>query len=294
MESCGTLNLFSTKEDENSIKIEKKQESLTLYQDIYYLNNNCHENTLDVLIPEGIDETQKLPVIMHVHGGGWQRGHKNHNFYGAPFMGKNFMKKGFVSVVINYRKSLHPSAIDDVAAAIKWVTENIHKYKGDKDKLFLSGHSAGAHLVSLIATHHEYLERHNLDVSIIKGVIAISGIYNVGSPLHINANDWTNILYRSVYVEPTFGKNADVWQKASPFSHAQNLEKDKIPPFLIINAATDFGLESDGKRFFELLGTKEIPFLKYLLVPDTNHQSITTSKLVVDNCIEFIYDVLSA
>lgn len=70
-------------------------------------------------------------------------GHKDSHFYGAPFMGNSFMKNGFVSVVINYRKTAHPGGASDVAAAIKWVTDNIQNFKGDKDKLFLSGHSAG-------------------------------------------------------------------------------------------------------------------------------------------------------
>jgi acetyl esterase/lipase len=292
MESC-SLNLFNRSEDENSNPVKIKQECLNIKKDIHYLNNNCYENTLDVLIPENIDETQKLPVVMHVHGGGWQRGHKDHNFYGAPFVGSSFMKSGFVSVVINYRKTTHPSGIDDVAAAIKWVTENIHGYNGDRDKLFLSGHSAGAHLVSLVSTQHAYLEKHDLDVSIIKGVIAISGIYNVGNPLSANHNDWTNKIYRSIYVEPIFGKDADTWSKASPFTHAQDLESHKIPPFMIINASNDFGLESDGNRFHELLRSKEIPFLKYLVIKNTHHQSVSLSQEVIDNCLEFIYDVLS-
>jgi hypothetical protein len=145
----------------------------------------------------------------------------------------------------------------------------------------------------LVATQHAYLEKHNLDVSIIKGVIALSGIYNVGSPLSINHDDWTNKLYRSVYVEPIFGSNVDTWLKASPFMHAQDLESHKIPPFMIVNAATDFGLECDGNRFYELLRSKKIPFLKYLVIKNTHHQSVSLSEEVVYNCLEFIYDVLS-
>jgi len=290
MESC-RLNLFNCNEEENSVKLAINQ---CIQKNINYLGNNNNDNTLDVLIPENIDESQKLPVIMHVHGGGWQRGHKDAPFYGAPFVGNAFMKSGFVSVVINYRKTTHPGGVDDVAAAIKWVTENIHNHKGDKDKLFLSGHSAGAHLVSLVSTQHAYLEKYNLDVSVIKGVIAISGIYNVGSPLHIDHNNFFNKMYRTAYVEPTFGKDLDIWIKASPFAHAQDLESHKIPSFMIINAAMDFGLECDGNRFYELLRTKEIPFLKYLVVKDTHHQSVSLSQEVVDNCLEFIYDVLSA
>lgn len=45
-----------------------------MHKDLHYMDSKHHDNTLDVLIPENIDESQRLPVIMHVHGGGWQRG----------------------------------------------------------------------------------------------------------------------------------------------------------------------------------------------------------------------------
>lgn len=45
-----------------------------MHKDLHYMDSKHNDNTLDVLIPENIDESQRLPVIMHVHGGGWQRG----------------------------------------------------------------------------------------------------------------------------------------------------------------------------------------------------------------------------
>lgn len=91
-------------------------------------------------------------------------GHKDSHFYGAPFMGNSFMKSGFVSVVINYRKIAHPGGANDVAAAVKWVVDNIDNFKGDKDKLFLSGHSAGMHyfiiFISINFLSHLYFFSH--------------------------------------------------------------------------------------------------------------------------------------
>ena len=59
---------------------------------------------LNVHLPD-IDMTPdtKLPVVIHVHGGGWVRGDRNHYFYGGPFMGDAFANRGLVTVVISYR-----------------------------------------------------------------------------------------------------------------------------------------------------------------------------------------------
>lgn len=87
-------------------------------------------------------------------------------------------------VTISYRTGVQfPLPVQDVAMALKWVKEFIEHYGGDPTNIFLSGHSAGkhvkrvifnilgGHLVSLLATHHIYLEEQNLDHTLIKGII---------------------------------------------------------------------------------------------------------------------------
>jgi len=293
-----SLNLFGENEDTSDLAVEssslvKVPEGKLIRNNIQYKTKQRTLNTLDVLVPDGIDATQLLPVVIHIHGGGWMRGHKDHSFYGAPFMGKSFMERGFLAVVINYRKERHPKAARDVAAAINWVYQNIENHNGDKSKLFLSGHSAGAHLASLMVTDHSYLQYYNLDPSkIIKGVLAISGIYNVGSPFSDNEDDWTNSLYRDFYVNKVFGTSREDWKKASPYSHAVQLDSSKIPPFFICNATIDFGLDYDGKKLCTLLTSKGVK-ANYVQVC-ANHQSVSVSNEVIDHCCEFIYDVLSS
>lgn len=279
------MQLFGSDEDEaKDVQVPVDNSQCEVFKDIlYYKDSKSELHTLDILTPEGIDASQKLPVVIHCHGGGWQRGHKDHSFYGAPFMGKAFAKRGFVCVLVNYRKSKHPSAVEDVARAIKWVRDNIETYHGDNEKIFLSGHSAGAHLVSLVASEPSYVNAIGGDVSYIKGCIVISGIYNVGTPLSENEDDFFHVMYRKFYVDPTFGSDRDGWSLASPYFHVANAaDHTKIPPFVIFNACFDFGLEYDGRKFFDLLKAKGVPIVQYYTIQNTHHQSVTKSDEVVD------------
>jgi arylformamidase len=75
------------------------------------------------------------------------------------FYGKNFAKKGITTVIVGY--TLSPEAdykemATQVAEGIKWIQKNIAEYKGDPEKLFLTGHSAGGHLVALAVMNEEY------------------------------------------------------------------------------------------------------------------------------------------
>ena len=86
------------------------------------------------------------PVMIYVHGGGWRRGNKS-NVDAKPAA---FNQHGFAFISMDYR--LIPEVdiaeqVGDVTAAIAWVKSNIARYGGDPNRIFLMGHSAGAHLV---------------------------------------------------------------------------------------------------------------------------------------------------
>ena len=102
---------------------------------------------LDVYAPRG---ASRAPVVVFVHGGEWTRGDKA----AVSFKPKFFNQNGIVFVSINYRLSpaaTHPAHVSDVAAAIRWVHEHCGRFGGDPKKIVLMGHSAGCHLVTLVA-----------------------------------------------------------------------------------------------------------------------------------------------
>ncbi len=88
------------------------------------------------------------------------------------------MRQGVAVVVVNYRlhpKVKAPAYIDDAAAAVAWVFKNIEKYGGDPDLIFVSGHSAGVYLTSMIGLDTTYLNKYDVDANMIAGLIPYSG-----------------------------------------------------------------------------------------------------------------------
>jgi len=281
---------------------------------------------VDVMMPisaDTIPDPSPRPVVVHVHGGGWQRGDRKNEFYGGPFMGRSYAQRGFVSVVVSYRVGVaFPQPIEDVAHAVKWTVDFIDTYGGDPNNIFLSGHSAGGHLVSLLVSHPEYLRSVKVPLSIIKGVICISGIYTVANPLSENPCDLKNVFYRQFYVNRTFGTNPQDWLDASPSHHIlsrpstikqkvqlpekqeqpdgtekEDLEtsvKEYFPAFCLFNAKYgDLGLDFDGRKFHDLLKQKGIRS-EYYSIEGAAHPTITISKEVVDKCTQFIHEVLNS
>jgi hypothetical protein len=85
-------------------------------------------------------------------------------------------------------------------SAIAWVYKNIPDFGGDLERFFLTGHSAGAHLVSLIALDSQYVNAVGVPITFIKGVASISGIYTLSHPMDGGFNGWTNWAYRKVCI----------------------------------------------------------------------------------------------
>lgn len=173
---------------------------------------------LDLYVPVG---AKNYPVMIYIHGGSWKSGSKT-LYIG---LGRTFARHGIGVAILNYRLSprvKHPAHMEDVAKAFAWVKANIAKHGGDADNITLMGHSAGAHLAALLALDASYLKAEKLDPSAIRGVIAVSGVYQIEPSGELTL--------------PAFGTNADECRKASPMTHI----KEKHPPFLIAYAENDY------------------------------------------------------
>jgi len=197
-------------------------------KDVKYVTGTSKKaNRLDVYLPARLAGHSRAPVLIFVHGGGWRKGSKDMRPYRE--FAALFARQGYVTVVPDYRLSgeaRHPAQIEDVAAAFAWTHRNIQRHGGDPHRIFISGHSAGGHLVSLLAADPRYLNKHQLDNSAIRGVMALSAV------LDINRMDRKS---RERAAEPTFGKDPGVWRQVSPISHV----KGALPPFLVLHASRD-------------------------------------------------------
>lgn len=122
---------------------------------------------LDIYYPENIEG---YPTVVWFHGGGLEGGHKE-----IPEALKN---KGMAVVGVNYRlhpKVKSPEYVRDAAAAVAWVIKNITQYGGDSSLVFVSGHSAGGYLTSMVGLDKRWLAEFDIDANQIAGLIPFSG-----------------------------------------------------------------------------------------------------------------------
>ena len=244
---------------------------------------DAKKHRLDVYEPVGAPlvpkdprgpEGKGAPVLMTVHGGAWQHGSKLYDL----LLAHTFAECGIVTVAIDYRLSpeiRHPAHIRDVARAFDWVKRNVAKYGGDPDRVFIAGHSAGGHLVALLATNDKYLAEVGRTSEEIAGVIPISGLFRVGA---------TSFVFKN-----TFDPTREQLEEASPEFHVD----DKQPPFLIIYAEHDLPLlDIQAIGMTRALEAHKSP-VRLLRAADRNHVSIvlmigTKDDPVTDAMLDFI------
>jgi acetyl esterase/lipase len=229
-------------------------------------------NLLDLYLPS---DGKDFPVLVLVHGGAWTWGDKRLDF--IPEVARCLARQGIGVVAPNYRLSplfQHPAHARDAAKALAWTKKHIPEYGGRADQIFLLGHSAGGHLVSLLATDESYLKKAGLSRRDIKGVITVSGVYHVSDvTLNIVIKNTQMKLDAAVTANPftsVFGKDADVAKQASPITHV----REGLPPFLILHASEELpGLSEMADKFHSALKGKKCE-AQLLKVPRRNHGTV--------------------
>lgn len=117
------------------------------------------------------------PIIVFFYGGRWESGRKEH----YHFVGQALASKGMIAVVADYRlypEVRFPTFMEDAAAAVAWVAANIERYGGDPSDLYVMGHSAGAHIATLLALDESYLAGAGAPAGAVRGVIGLAGPYD--------------------------------------------------------------------------------------------------------------------
>lgn len=139
---------------------------------------NQPRQRLDVYMPDGALEagSKPVPVVVFWYGGAWVQGSKvNYRFVGATLA-----EAGYLAVLPDYRlypEVRFPAFVEDGALALKWVRDNAARFGGDPERIFVMGHSAGAHLAASLALDPRYLQGVGLNPQTINGLIGLSGPY---------------------------------------------------------------------------------------------------------------------
>lgn len=122
---------------------------------------------LDIYYPEKMKD---FPTVVWFHGGGLSGGSK--------FIPTELLNSGLAVIAVNYRllpKCSLTDCIEDAAAAVAWTFQEIEKYGGDKQKIFVSGHSAGGYLTNMVGMDKKWLQAYAIDADSIAGLIPFSG-----------------------------------------------------------------------------------------------------------------------
>jgi arylformamidase len=223
--------------------------------------------TLDLYMPTGLKT--KPPLLIFIHGGFWTL--TDDQFRIGSSLAEALVPSGIAVALVRYRLApahRHPSQAQDVAAAVAYLMRETNKYGYDSTRIFLAGHSAGAHLAALIALDPAYLSLHHVTSGSLSGVIAISGMYDLGARPDPTQD-------QKAAIQQAFGDNPESLKLASPITHV----RPDAPPFLVLSAAGDLpGFAVDAKKFGDALLSTGHPRVEQLILPDLNHFSIVELK----------------
>ena len=186
---------------------------------------------------------QPKEVFIFLYGGNWNSGKRG--LY--SFFGSRMARKDVLTVIVDYPKSPkanYDEMANDVALSVKWVKENISKYGGDPNKIFISGHSAGGHLAALVTIKKDYFERVHI-ANPIKGLILIdaAGLDMYGYLMGENLETGNSYL-------TTFTSDPKEWKAASPMFFLHN----NMPPMLMFQGGRTYpSIKESNARFLVAL-----------------------------------------
>ena len=197
---------------------------------------------LDIYLPAN---ARKLPTVVWFHGGGLRSGQKH--------IPDRLKDEGIIVVAPNYRmfpKVKSPVYIQDAAAAVAWIYRNIADYGGDPHLIFLSGHSAGGYLASMVGLDKQWLQAHSIDANQIAGLIPFSG---------------HTITHFTVREERGIPGEQPIIDSLAPLYHVRS----DAPPLVLIT----------GDRELELLGRYEENAYMMRMMKVAGHKSTTLYEL---------------
>lgn len=185
-------------------------------KDVAY--GNLPRQKLDVYVPTE-SETER-PVVVFFYGGRWSDGSKQDYLFAA----QGLVSRGFVAVLPDYRiypEVKFPAFVEDGAQAVAWTRAHIKEYGGDSQKIFVMGHSSGAHMAALLALDEKYLRAVGGSTQWLSGMIGLAGPYDF---LPIKDSD-----LRDIFGPP------ERYSESQPI----NFAKAATPPLLLLHGQDD-------------------------------------------------------
>ena len=208
----GSVDTHSTKAQSSNVITNTNRINVT--NGIAY--GQDERQRLDIYTPA---DNQRHPVLIFVYGGSWVMG-KRQTY---AFVGRQFAKAGYTTVVVDYRlapQHVFPDYVMDTAHGMHWVYQNIAQYGGNPEQLFVMGHSAGAFNVISAVDDNRFWSQAGIPDKAILGVIGLAGPYDYD--------------FRSGKTKEAFPKDSNP-QQVMPVYHI----RQGIPPHLLVTGSKD-------------------------------------------------------
>ncbi|KAJ3134725.1 hypothetical protein HK100_003324 [Physocladia obscura] len=241
------------------------------------------------------------PVIVFIYGGAWSSGSKE--IY-AP-LAYTLQTAGYIVVVPNY--SLHPNGLveemlDDVADALVWTEANILSYGGDPKNISIMGHSAGAHLASLVLIHNlnsvtqnrlcpmnnEYTGQYFLrpltrSLPRISAVILLAGVYNIAQHFQFEAQRGLEEVSAMARAMGSTRASFDARSPVEILRNLNHLEVDTIDRnlalrtllpanWLLLHGSSDTTVPvRESEQLYEVLRGLEFENTRLVVLPRISH-----------------------
>lgn len=186
---------------------------------------NDPQQRLDVYIPA---QAKAAPIMFMVHGGAWMIGDKGASAFVSNKVA-HWLPKGYILVSSNYRMSRQPNPLeqaDDIARALAFVQSKAPSWGSAPARVLLLGHSAGAHLVSLLASDPRIVTS--------QGGTAWLGTIVLDSAV-LNLVELMQRKHKGFY-DRVFGKDRTLWTQASPY---HRLTIAPAPMFIVCSSHSD-------------------------------------------------------
>jgi acetyl esterase/lipase len=254
-------------------------DGVTTRPNIQYAEHDGVKLSGDLYLPKGLD---KAPVLIAVHGGGWQAGSRASYQYWGPFLARN----GYAVLAISYRLSkpgakTYPGAVYDVKAAVQFARANAAQLGIDPDRIGVMGDSAGAHLVALVALAGEEplfssdyrADPHAATLANVKAVIGFYGVYDMQAQWQHDqiTRPRDQIAEKFLGVAPMQSRRG--YFDASPMSYATVDKNEKTRTrFLLIHGTHDDIVDPQTQSQAFLTALKQAGFFaRTIVIPGAGH-----------------------
>ena len=161
-------------------------------------------------------------VVVYVHGGGWTRGDKS-EIHENPRLLEFLLRNECLVASVNFRpiqtnearKVTYADQANDIAAALKWLSNHTEEFGGRPEGFILLGYSSGAHLSALVALDDRYPSNQGLDGSWVKGVICMD-VHSYDIPAALIEMEQSPLKKNISLMTSLFGGSRSEQDAASP------------------------------------------------------------------------------